>query len=256
MVAQYPVSFRNHQGLLLRGVVHEPKYYDTAVVYLHGFPGDMSGSAADFCSAFSGAGYLAFRFDFSGSGTSQGAFRKKRMSDEVRDTKAAIDFLSKQYRFRRLILVGISTGAIDAALYAHTDKRVSGLVLAAVVHRLDEAVHYDFSDRQAHDFWRKGYITYDRPGHWVHRKRLDKAFYDEYFKLDVPGAIKKYKRPLLIIHGENDEAIPLKEPRALYTIAHKPKRLVIIPGAGHTFRPLRRRKEAIQHMLRFMKSVR
>ncbi|HLC70559.1 MAG TPA: prolyl oligopeptidase family serine peptidase, partial [Candidatus Nanoarchaeia archaeon] len=88
---------------------------------------------------------------------------------------------------------------------------------------------------QVHDFWTKGHIVYDRPDHWVHNKRLKKAFYDEFFTLNIPAAIRKYKKPLLIIHGEKDESVPLKEAQELFQMANKPKKLVIIKDADHRF---------------------
>ncbi len=75
---------------------------------------------------------------------------------------------------------------------------------------------------------------YDRPGKWMHKRKLKKAFYDEFFTLDIPAAIRKYKKPLLIVHGEND-IIPVSEPQTLFAMANKPKKLVIIRGVDHSF---------------------
>ena len=97
------------------------------------------------------------------------------------------------------------------------------------------SVRYDFTDQQVHDFWTKGYITYNQPGKWYHRKRLKKAFYDEFFTLDIPKAIKKYKRPLLIIHGEHDEAVPLRDGEQLFAMANKPKKIAVIRESDHRF---------------------
>jgi hypothetical protein len=35
---QKPITFQNGNQLTLRGFVHEPLIYDTAVIFLHGFP--------------------------------------------------------------------------------------------------------------------------------------------------------------------------------------------------------------------------
>lgn len=70
----------------------------------------------------------------------------------------------------------------------------------------------------------------------VPQKRLKKAFYDEFFTLDILSAIRKLKRPLLIIHGEKDEFIPVhKDPQEVYQTANKPKKLIIVKGADHSF---------------------
>ena len=230
------VEFKNNQGLTLRGFVHAPKKYDTAIIHLHGFPGSMARTAKRMCRTMAARGYLCLRFDFSGSGTSEGKFEDKLMSREVADVKYAVDFLKKNYRFKKLVLIGHSTGAIDAALYSSRDKRISKLVLMGGVSKLDEAVRYDFSDRQVKNFWEKGYIVYNSPGYWVHRKKLKKAFYDEFFKLNIPAALKKFRKPVLIAHGAKDKNIPAgKDPRELYEICRRPKRLVIVEGADHSF---------------------
>lgn len=235
------VSFKNNKGVTLRGFAHIPTFRPikkTAVIFLHGFPGRCIGTAARFCRMLEFLGFLCLRFGFSGSPPSDGKFEDKTMSQEVMDIRSAIDFLERKYDYKKVALIGISTGAIDAALYAHTDKRVEKLVLLSGVRDLKNAVHYDFSDEQIRTFLKKGYIVYQRPGHWVHRKKLKKKFYDEFFTLNIPAAIKKYRRPLLIVHGSNDVLVPEFNAHELYKIAHQPKKLVIVRGADHTFSKL------------------
>lgn len=251
-----PVQFQNHEGVTIRGQVHLPQNYDgrTALVYLHGFPGTMMGSASRFLPLFTKLGFLCLRFDFSGSNTSDGKFEDKLMSTEVQEIKCAIDFLEKNYHFKKLVLVGISTGAIDATLYGSKDKRVSAVVLLGGVSDLKHAVRYDFNDQQVHDFWTKGYIRYNRPGSWYHRQKLKKAFYDEFFTLNLPKAIKKYKKPLLIIHGEKDESVPLFNAKQLYKLANRPKKLVIIKGADHRFSKLRWKMKVLWEIYKFARA--
>ncbi len=230
------IQFKNGRGLTLRGFISVPETYDTAMVFLHGFPGSCQGSTATrLLQAAAKSNYLLMVFSFSHTPPSDGKFEDKLMSKEVEDIKYAIDFLEKNYTFKQLILAGISTGAIDASLYANKDKRIDKLILMGAESDTKHSVHYDFTDQQVHDFWTKRYIIYDRPEHWVHGQKLKKAFYDEFFTLDIPKAIKKYQKPLLIIHGEEDEAVPLKDAQELFAMANKPKKLVIIKGADHRF---------------------
>ena len=230
------ISFKNKYGLTLRGFVVEPKKVDTAIIFIHGFPGHCQGfTGTRVMKTISKTNYLLLMFDFSHGGKSDGRFEDKVMSKEVDDIKCAIDFLEKKYDYKQLVLIGISTGAIDASLYAHRDKRIDKLVLLGAESDTKHSVRYDFTDQQVHDFWTKGYITYNQPGKWYHRKRLKKAFYDEFFTLDIPKAIKKYKRPLLIIHGEHDEAVPLRDGEQLFAMANKPKKIAVIRESDHRF---------------------
>jgi len=253
------IEFKNGEGLTLRGFVFEPKRYDTAIIFLHGFPSHIAGfTTSRLARAIRKTKYLLMVFDFSHTDTSDGKFEDKLMSKEVKDIKYAIDFLEKNYDYKKLVLIGHSTGAIDAALYAHKDKRIDKLVLMGAESDTKHSVRYDFTDVQVRDFWTKGYIIYKNKEKgttwWPHNKKLKKAFYDEFFTLDIPKAIKKYKRPLLIVHGEKDEAIPLRDPKELFKNAHKPKKLVIIRGADHRFSKPEHFKKLIKTIHRFIKS--
>lgn len=248
-----PIEFKNNLHQTLQGYIHKPKKYDTAIVFLHGFPGTMHGTAARLLTIISKLGFLCLRFNFSGTDNSEGKFEHKLMSQEVKDIKYAIDFLEKNYPFRKLILVGISTGAIDASLYAHQDKRISKVILLSAVSDLKHAAHYDFTDMQINQFWRKGYITYTNPKKWYHNKKLHKAFYDEFFTLDVPKAIKKYHKPLLIVHGSKDQNVPVWNAKELFRLSNPPKKLVIIKGADHRFSKKRHQMKLLWHMYRFIR---
>jgi len=41
------------------------------------------------------------------------------------------------------------------------------------------------------------------------------------------------KAPILIAHGDPDKTIPTNEGRRLFAAANEPKKLLIVPGAGH-----------------------
>src|SRR3989338_911736 len=249
------ISFLNKDNLALRGFVYKSFFgSDTAIVFLHGFPGHCSGCAQRFCRVLSCFGYLTMGFDFSGTDTSEGKFSEKLMSKEVSEVKYAIDFLEKNYGFKRLFLIGISTGAIDAVLYAHSDKRVNGVVLLSGVADLKRGVHYDFTTEQIAAFKKKKYIVYDRSGKWYHGKKLRKQFYDEFFVLDIASALKKYKKPLLIVHGSDDEAVPVLEANDLYKAAHEPKKLVVISGADHQFSSLFQGLQVLWHVVKFLRA--
>jgi pimeloyl-ACP methyl ester carboxylesterase len=75
-------------------------------------------------------GRMVVRFDFSGIGDSEP--RSDRLSPLIAclaEIKEVLDSLENTQRVSRFILVGLCSGADHAALYAHTDPRVVGLVL-------------------------------------------------------------------------------------------------------------------------------
>jgi len=251
------IYFFNDKKQKLRGFVHTPKYknknkskkssrasklnnaaqHETAIIFLHGFPSCCYGSTAKRAARdFSKRSYLVMMFDFSGTNKSEGKFEDKLISQEVREIRYAIDFLEKEFGFKKLVLVGHSTGGIDAALYAHKDKRISKLILFGASGNLKESVKYEFTQLQIRQFWIKGFITYKQEGKWFHNKKMKKKYYDEFFKLDVLKSLSKFRKPVLIVHGSDDEAVPAEvDAKDLYKAARMPKKLLIVNGADHRF---------------------
>ncbi|MHB8086446.1 MAG: alpha/beta hydrolase, partial [Dehalococcoidia bacterium] len=60
----------------------------------------------------------------------------------------------------------------------------------------------------------------------------------EGFKTIAPiNYVKKISpRPLLLVHGDKDETVPVEQADRLYAEAGEPRQKVILPGAGHRLR--------------------
>jgi uncharacterized protein len=256
MVKIIPASFYNRKKQLLRGIIHLPREYETAIILLHGFPSSMDGNPQRIAAMLSKKGYLCLRFNFSGTDTSQGLFEAKLMSEEVRDTQSAVHYIRKQYHPKKIIIYGHSTGAIDAALYAGEDKKINGVVLFGVVSDLANAAHYDFNDEQIRQFWTKGYtyVKYVQPWMKKHGK-IFKAFYDEFFQLNIIKALKKYRLPVLIMHGEQDKALPAYEAKILYRQIAQPKKLCLLKGVGHSPKSAKHIQRISFEIDRFIRSL-
>jgi pimeloyl-ACP methyl ester carboxylesterase len=53
-------------------------------------------------------------------------------------------------------------------------------------------------------------------------------------RLDLPRLVPQLRQPLLIVHGDPDETVPLGAAHEL--LARKPDaELLVVPGAGHMF---------------------
>jgi hypothetical protein len=53
---------------------------------------------------------------------------------------------------------------------------------------------------------------------------------DQFDSMAQIGAVSV---PLLVVHGGEDQVIPNALGRRLFNAAHEPKKLVLVPGAGH-----------------------
>lgn len=110
--------------------------------------------------ALAKSGISSMRFDYTGMGDSSG---NKKMFDNVcGDIKAAIDaFLQAQPHLKHVVLWGLCDAASAVLIYAHQDKRVSGLVLLNPWLRSEQAMgktmikYYYLQRLFSKSFWKK-----------------------------------------------------------------------------------------------------
>ena len=88
--------------------------------------------------------------------------------------------------------------------------------------------------------WRLvGYLTY-------HGRRLNSSLLDDLGKINVTEAARKIRCPLLVIHGDRDETVPVEEAYELYGLIPNLKRLCILQGGDHRFSNPSLLKKALQ----------
>jgi len=240
-----PVIFEN-QGQKLFGILHLPETGGLVpgVVLLHGFTGhkiEAHRLFVELARSLSAAGLAALRFDFRGSGDSEGAFQDMTVAGEVSDAMAAIHFLAAQEGVdaSRLGMLGLSLGGCVAAIAVGKGAPVRSLVLWSAVGLLQETFAPFWTDEMANLMERQGWID-------IGGLALGRAFVEEVKRLQPLQEIAKYNGPVLIVHGEKDESVDLKNARAYQRAIPGEKRLHIIPGADHVFSSLAWQEEAIR----------
>lgn len=133
-----PPSWREHpvvfdcEGCRLIGIVTLPETPAAAgVIIVVGGPQYRAGSHRQFtllARHLAGQGIASIRFDYRGMGDSEGAMRNFEEVDA--DIRAALDTLQQHApKLRRIALWGLCDAASAALYYAHTDARVTSLVL-------------------------------------------------------------------------------------------------------------------------------
>jgi uncharacterized protein len=246
------VEFTNPSGKTLRGALHLPAA-DTptpvpAVVLFHGFTGNRMESHWMFvkCSrALAFAGLASLRFDFYGSGESDGEFRQMTLSGQLDDGRAAAAFLRKQKLIdpERIGLLGLSLGGTVAACLAPTLKAKALVLWSAVAHtgRMGELIK------------RKARKIPGKPGAFEYDAReLHPRLMEDVLKVDPIRHIVRYKGPTLIIHPEMDELVPVSHARDFYHAAgSSTKDLAIIGGADHVFTAIPWENEVIARTARW-----
>jgi exosortase A-associated hydrolase 1 len=119
-------------GNRLVGIVTQPEHANqTGVLIIVGGPQYRAGSHRQFtlmARRLTQEGIASFRFDYRGMGDSEGELRY--FEDIKDDVRTAIDaFQHSRPEVRRIVLWGLCDAASAALYYAHTDPRVTGLIL-------------------------------------------------------------------------------------------------------------------------------
>lgn len=84
---------------------------------------------------------------------------------------------------------------------------------------------------------------------------LGRPFYEELKEWDLYEGISSYKGPVLILHGDRDESVPLEWGRRYLQVYGASARLHSIRGANHVFSRISWREELFSESIAFFKSV-
>lgn len=223
-------------GLELVGEVYIPSENKLcpALCICHGIPAvpynPEDKGYATLAQRFCAVGFVTLIFNFRGTGRSQGNLDILGWS---RDLQVAIDFLYglEGVDKTRLCLLGFSGGAAVSIYAAAHDLRVSLLAacacpadfsslggkevaLPSIQHFREIGVIRDEDFPPSPEEWLKGFEIIS-PIRWID---------------------KISPRPLLLVHGDADEVVPLEHAHKLYRKAKEPKEIIIAPSAKHKLR--------------------
>lgn len=202
------------------------------LILCHGFPIgplDARQSAGTFPELMdrvaSELGWAAMTFTFRGCGRSDGDFSLQGWVDDLR---AAIDHLIEETNPSGVWLVGTSTGGSVALCVAADDPRVRGAVLLSP--------RADFDDWAAQP---RRFLEHAKEIGAIRSPGFPRQF-DEWARefrrfRPVDAARRFAPRPLLVMHGDDDESVPTTDARQLVA-AHGSAELRLINGAGHRLR--------------------
>lgn len=214
-------------------------------IIAHGFNGTHQGGMAYF-DPLNSLGYQVYAFDFAcGSVNSRSDNNTMNMSirDEESDLLAVIHYFQQQPNVdaNRIIVIGESQGGLVSALTAaEHPKDISKLILI-------------YPALCIPDNWNERYPQLenvpDTTRLWD--VPLGRRFFREIRELPDVKYIGKYKRPVLIIHGDKDPIVPVEYSRKAQKL-YKDARLHVIPEAGHGFNP-KQFDEAISQISPFLR---
>jgi len=228
------VSFQNG-GENLYGMLHVPSGPGThpAVVLLHGFGGHRSESHFIFTKQarhLAQNGIAALRFDFRGSGESEGDFADMTIECEISDAAAALDFLAAQPEIapHRLGILGLSLGACVASCLVGRDPRVKALVLWSAPAKLLEIMTKGAADPSRS-------ISPTPQGYDIGGLIVGQGFVQDVLGIQPMEEIKSFSGPALVVHGTRDTDVPAENAHLYMQTLAGEKALLLVEGADHTF---------------------
>ncbi|MEO8427263.1 MAG: alpha/beta fold hydrolase [Verrucomicrobiota bacterium] len=217
-------EIKNHSGEKLDYTFHAGEKKSINIVVLgHGVTGNKDRPfIVALAEGLAAAGIPALRVSFSGSDASGGNFTESNISKEVDDLGCVIDALAGF----SVGYVGHSMGGAVGVLRASQDQRIRLLVsLAGMVHTKA------FAQREFGSVTPGEGFMWDDPN-----CPLSQTFMDDLAKINtVVTLASQIKVPWLLIHGTEDDVVPVQDSRDILARASEPKQLVEIKGAGHVF---------------------
>lgn len=240
--------------LMLAGELYLPD--DTSCTYpaiclCHGIPATKynpreKGGYSELAQQFCRAGFITLAFNFRGAGPSQGDID---LLGWTHDLGAALDFISMMPEVNRdkIYLLGSSGGAAVSIYVAAHDRRIAGVATFACPAEFDFMATVGSADTLIAEFREIGII---RNPQFTPSREEWLAHFAAVRPLDHIDKISP--RPVLLVHGDVDETVPVEHAILLYNKAGYPKELIILPGAGHR---LRLDERAVDTALKWFQSL-
>lgn len=218
------------------------------LIFVHGFKGFKDWGFGPFIGDyFSKKRFFVLTFNFSHNGVGDNLtdfveldkFANNTFSlemDELKELILAYDFgffgnTSKQ----GIGLIGHSRGGAISLLVGSESDDVKAVCTWSAVSNFNR-----YTNRQKDEWREKGFIeilnTRTKQKMRLNVSLLEDIENNKEGSLNIEQAVKNMNKPLLIVQGKNDLAVPVNEAEKLYDTSNKElTELLIIPATGHTF---------------------
>lgn len=228
------IFFKNSKGDRLCGILSNPtEQKETPVIILcHGFSTSKdSYTHVRLEKILNDRGISTLRFDFFGHGESEGKFEKITVSEAVDDLQNAIQLL-RESGYKKIGLVGSSFSGMASLLTASKTDELYILALKSPVSDYIGLIIAHANQEEIKTWREKGFI--DIIGANEEKLKLNYSFFDDAQKLDGFESAKKIRIPVLIVHGDKDDTVPIKQSIKISSLI-KNCRLEIIEGGDHLY---------------------
>ena len=200
----------SNEGQKIFGILHLPSQVKNppCVLICHGLGGHKTGRYrvyVELAEALVEHGIAAFRFDFRGSGDSEGSFIDMTLQGEVSDAIKALEYLQNEPRIdqNRIGIFGRSLGGAIAVIVAARFGKTKSMALWAPMYSGEDWLHL-WEKIQAGDLSMEESEELRR----INGQVASIDFYGQMFKMRIDKELQELMHvPLLLMHGEVDEVI-------------------------------------------------
>ena len=228
------IFFKNSKGNKLCGILSNPtsQKEKPIIILCHGFSTSKGGRTyVRLEEILNDSGISVFRFDFFGHGESEGKFEEITTFEAVDDIQNAIKFL-KESGYKKIGLVGSSFGGMASIIEAGKTDELYVLALKSPVSDYIGLIHTREDEQEIKKWKEKGFI--DITGVDAEIRKLKYSFYEEAEKIKAYESAQKIKIPALIVHGDEDETVPIEQSKRTANLIEN-CRLEVIEGGDHTY---------------------
>jgi len=218
------------------------------IILSHGFKGFKDWGHFPMVSqwfAEQGAAFVRFSFSHNGTTVEQPSdfanldnFGNNNFTLELGDLKDVIDWVvnnanEHEFDLNNINLIGHSRGGGITIIKAFEDARVKKIVTWASVADFESRMKVDGFEE-----WRNTGVAYIPNARTNQQMPLFFQFYEDFDKnrerLFIRKAAKNLNKPMLIIHGTDDDTVSINEANALHQWV-KNSRLCLLENADHAF---------------------
>lgn len=243
-------------NLVLRGVVHIPEGISgkvPLVCMFHGFKGNKEEKHFMFVKMsrlFEKKGIASLRFDFSGSGESDGEFVDMTILTELHESKTILDY-AKGLDFvdiENIGVLGLSMGgAVASILAGDCNEDVKALCLWAPAGNMQEIVDGFKTNQNIGVLTKRGFFDLDGFS-------IGKEFVKALEKIDIFKRASNYEKNVLLIHGNCDEMVSFNTSERYLDIYGEKSFLHPVEGSDHTFNKKEWEDEVLECTVEFFKN--
>lgn len=248
MNKEFVLNTKKNEKLRITTYGYENLEIAPCLIFVHGFKGFKDWGFWPYSgNHFAEKGFFVLTFNFSHNGVGESLiefteldkFANNTFSLELEELNEVIDAYLNNFfgvkNNKQIGIVGHSRGGGDSLIVSSKRKEIKAVVTWAAVANFDR-----YTKRQAKEWRKNGFfeVLNTRTNQMM---RLNVSLLEDIEKnkedlLNLEKAARNLNKPFLIIHGEQDLSVPIKEGEQIYNWSNKElTEFYKIKASGHTF---------------------